>query len=166
MNCSACKRCNSFLRINLKAKIKKRSNDFRRYFTGSINPGELLDQDLNKILEIKFETGSEFQQYFELINNLHTLISATHKHPEHTVEKYLENDAHKEQVIFRFIKEMKDTSLKYNETVGAYNKANPKNKLSSVDPLQFDAIKDIENILNLHPNDLDHELKDDKLDAA
>lgn len=156
----------SILRINLKAKVKKRSNDFRRYFTGSINPGESLDRDLNIAIEIKFEISSDFQQYFDLINNLHTSITAAHKHPEHTVEKYLENDTHKEQVILRFIKEMKDTSSKYNEKVEVYNKANPKNKLSPIDPLQFEAMKDIEEILNLHPDDLDHELKGDKFDAA
>lgn len=153
--------------MNLKAKVKKRTNAFRKYFTIAINPGEMLDRDLSSILDVKFETGADFQRYFDSIKNIHSLITAIHKDPDHPVQKYLDEDAKRELVIIRFVKEMKDTSAKYNEKIEVYNKINPKRKLASIDPIQFDSMADIEHILNLEPENAESLLEhEDKFDAA
>lgn len=157
----------SILRMNLKAKVKRRAKAFRAYFSVAINPGEILDKDLSSILEVKFESGNDFQQYFDYVKNIHTLISAIHKDPEHPVQKFLEEDAKRELVIIRFVKEMKETSAKYNEKVEIYNKINPKHKLPSTDPLQFESMADIEQILNLDPaNNENLASEEEKFDAA
>ena len=157
----------SILRMNLKAKVKKRANAFRKYFAVAINPGEVLDRDLGCILDVKFESSADFQQYFDYIKNIHSLITAIHKDLDHPVQKYLDEDAKRERIIIRFVKEMKETSAKYNEKVDIYNKINPKHKLASTDPIQFASMADIEHILNLEPdNDENLASEEEKFDAA
>lgn len=153
--------------MNLKAKVKKRAHAFRKYFAPSINAGEILDKDLSAILDVKFEVGSDFQRYFDLIKNTHSLITAIHKDPEHPVQKYLDEDAKRELIIIRFVKEIKETSAKYNEKIDSYNKINPKHKLASTDPIQFQSMQDIEHILNLEPEVAIDELSEpEKIEAA
>lgn len=137
----------SILRINLKAKVKKRTLAFRNYFTTSIAMDGPLDKELNLILDLNFEVSREFQRYSEAIKNIHLLVSENHKDPLHPIQNYLVEDANKELTIIRFIKEIKDISKKYNEKVKIYNKKNPKKKLELTDPIQFDWIKEIEQIL-------------------
>jgi hypothetical protein len=152
----------SILRMNLKAKVKKRANAFRQYFAVSINPEEALDKDLSGILEVKFEAGPDFQQYFDYIKNIHSLITALHKDPDTPLQKYLEEDAKRELIIIRFVKEMNETSKKYNEKVEHYNKINPKQKL----PIQFNSLADIEHILGLETESKNTSLEEEKFDAA
>lgn len=153
--------------MNLKAKVKKRAKAFRAYFSVAINPGEILDKDLSSVLDVKFESGADFQQYFDYIKNIHSLISAIHKDPDHPVQKYMDEDAKRELVIIRFVKEMKETSAKYNEKVEIYNKINPKRKLPSADPIQFASMADIEHILSLEPENHENLLsEEEKFDAA
>lgn len=157
----------SILRMNLKAKVKKRANAFRKYFPLAVNPGEILDRDLCAILEVKFETGADFQSYFDIIKNIHSLISAIHKDPDHPVQKFLDEDSKKEIVIIRYVKEIKEASARYNEKVDTYNKANPKHKIAMTEAIQFESMRDIEHILNLEPDNVNGDvLEDEKLDAA
>jgi len=153
--------------MNLKSKVKKRANAFRKYFPLAVNPGEVLDRDLSAIVEVKFEIGSDFQSYFDLINNTHSLIKAIHKDPDHPVQKFFDEDSQKEQVIIRFVKEIKEVSARYNEKVETYNKINPKTKLTPADPIQFESMRDIEHILNLQPDGSEDEIsEDEKFDVA
>lgn len=141
----------SILRMNIRAKVKRRANEFRKYFAASITPDDLLDKDLNGILEIKFEIGADFQKYFDSINNIHSMVTALNKDPNAPTEKYFEEDPRLELVILRFVKEMKDSSKSYIEKAEKYNKANPKQKIDMVDPLNFDAMSTIENALCYDP---------------
>ncbi len=139
----------SILRMNIRAKVKKRTNAFRTFFSAAITPDEVLDKDLTSMLNIKFEAGPDFQQYFDYIKNTHSLVAALHKDLENPMQKYLDEDAKRELVIIRFVKEIKETSAKYNEKVEVYNKINPKNKMTPADPIQFELMTEIERILSM-----------------
>lgn len=153
----------SILRMNLKAKVKKRANAFRSYYAKSIVPNEILDRDLSALVEIKFESGNDFQQYFDFVQNTHTLIAAIHNEVESPVKAYEELDLKNEQIIIRIVKEMHDGSTNYNEKIEAYNTANPKNKMTLIDPIQFSSMHELFQNLHIEANT---EVEDKKTEAA
>lgn len=53
------------LRIILKAKIKKKSNYYRNVFPQTVNVGDMIDTALMKIVELKFDSGADFQSYVD-----------------------------------------------------------------------------------------------------
>lgn len=133
----------SILRINLKAKIKRRSNAFRTYFAKSITPDEILDRNLNEISELKLETSDEFQKYFDVTKRLQSLVRALPHLHTHPIDSYLEIDGKIELIILRIVKEMHDVSTRYNSKLENFNAINPKVKMVPIDPLQFEALKAI-----------------------
>lgn len=123
--------------------MKKRCHAFRSYYAKSIVPGEIIDRNISAISEIDFETGNDFQQYFDSIQNIHALIAAIHKDVDKPVKSYEESDFPQEQIIIRIIKEMHDGSASYNEKVENYNTINPKNKIDLVDPIHFNSMNEV-----------------------
>lgn len=141
----------SLLRINIKSKVKKRANAFRTYYAKLITQRHELDNNLTASVDITFETSRDFQQYFDLIKKIHSLVATLNKDPQTPIEKYLELDQKNEIAILRMTKKMKEVSHIYNEKVEAFNRLNLKNKLKLAEPLEFKALEEIEAILNLHP---------------
>lgn len=55
----------AILRMSLKAKVKKKVNLFKNRYVDPTNSGDTVDSTLNLMLENKFETSEDFQNYFD-----------------------------------------------------------------------------------------------------
>ncbi len=164
----------SMLRMALKSKVKKKANSFRAKFVKPINSGDSIDLSISELCENKFEKGEDFQAYFDLSKRINSYVNAemksnievgtSNQDVKNKIEDFMGSDIKNELAIIRIIKEMTDTTTKYNAKADSFNKANPKSKTSLLDPLIFPALADVSRIFN---DDSANRLgKSDHFDAA
>ncbi len=72
----------SMLRIALKAKVKKRANSTRVFFSKNIVPGDILESEIDQLGENKFETSKDFQTYYDRIKNIQSQLLQLHSSTE------------------------------------------------------------------------------------
>ena len=75
------------LRLILKAKVKKKTNYYRNVFPQPLHTGDMIDTSLNKITELKFESGPDFQTYVNICRGVNQYLKMS-------LEKY-----EKEQLV-------------------------------------------------------------------
>ncbi len=156
----------SSLRIALKSKVKKRSNSFRSYFPKAIPPNGQIDGELTVLSENRFESSADFQRYFDMINKIHLTLAELPKTFESPIEGFITGDAQMALLIAKIIKEMKDTTQWFNAKADIFNKVNPKKRITTLDAMVFEAMSEIDGLLQ---NELKLDaniLGDDKFDAA
>lgn len=145
----------SMLRMALKSKVKKKANSFRSKFVKPINSGDPFDIAISDLTENKFETGEDFQNYFDLSKRINSYINADFNlssdsiknlNPGVQVEDFMGPDLKNELAIIRTIKEITDASSKYNVKAETFNKLNPKVKIPYVDPLIFNSLTEVNRI--------------------
>ncbi len=156
----------STLRIALKSKVKKRSNSFRSYFPKAIPPNGQIDGELNALGEIRFESGADFQRYFEMIKKIHLTLAELPKTFESPIEGFRTGDEQTALYIAKVIKEMKESTQVFNLKAESFNKLNPQKRIATLDPMTFDAMAEIEGLLQIEEK-LDAKiLADTKSEAA
>ncbi len=142
----------SQLRLALKAKVKRKSNVFRSMMKTAIVEGDLFDTSLKSLVEVNFNTGQDFQKYFETSKQLFNIASVDNKGTglaEHTNENdYMSNDFKTEMDIIRIIKEMVDLNSKINHRVEEHNRTNTQ-KLERVESLMFPLITEVNRVFNV-----------------
>ena len=65
------------LRLILKAKIKKKSNYYRNVFPQPLIVGDMIDNSLVRIAELKFESGADFQTYLDTCRIVNQYLKVT-----------------------------------------------------------------------------------------
>ena len=157
----------SMLRINLKGKVKRKSNKYRSMFPVTIGTGDPVDLALNDMIENKLETGEEIERYFDIAKKINTLLVterskskdkvadknlAQHKQPETQYdqglgdEDFMGTDFKSEISIIRTIKDMVEISNLLNKKIETYNELNTKNPLPKVAPLNFPSLVDVNRV--------------------
>lgn len=176
----------SILRINLKAKVKRKSHKYRSLFPVSISAGDPADLALVDMIENKLETGEEIERYFNIarkINSLlvkessknrdkdkekvHEKLVTQHKselEPGHAVgrEDFMGTDFKSELSIIRTIKDMVEISVLLNKKIESYNELNLKSPLPKLSLIKFPSLIDVNRVFATQKNA--HE--DDSSEAA
>lgn len=165
----------SMLRISLKAKVKKKVNLFKTRYVDPANTGDTIDQTLNLVLENKFETSEDFQNYFDHSKKVNDIIKVdieaqqAEAEPPKTIlpykpsteprpvsppqpesvqkfEDFMGSDFKNELAIVRLIKEMVETSKQLNERIIFYNRLNKKSKYKVSEELIFSSLSDVNRV--------------------
>ena len=84
----------SMLRINLKAKVKRKSQKYRSLFPVAISKGDPVDLALVDMIENKLETNEEIQHYFDVARRINGLLTT-----ERNKSKEKEKVPEKEKII-------------------------------------------------------------------
>ncbi len=137
----------SQLRLALKAKVKRKTNAFRTMLQSPIIEGDLFDNITRSLVDVKFETSEDFQNYFDISRQTLNLIqiengTTAEANPENN---YMSNDFKSEMDILRIIKEMTELSAKINNRVEEHNRTSSQ-KLKKVDPLYFSSITEVNRV--------------------
>ena len=159
----------SMLRMALKSKVKKKANSFRSKFVKPINIGDPFDIAIGELTDNKFETGEDFQSYFDLSKRINSFINAdvqlttdiaTNMNTSHRFEDFMGPDLKNELAIIRTIKEITDATMKYNVRAEAFNRLKPKAKVPIIDALIFDSLSAVNRIfrddVDKNPDTPDH----------
>lgn len=142
----------SLLRISLKSKIKRKANSFHSRFVKPINAGDPIDLAINELSENKFETGEDFQNYFELSKRINGYIStdvigvSKELISQEQFEDYMGPDYKNELSIIRVIKEITELTSILNNRIDNYNFINAENKIAKSDPLVFPALIEVNRV--------------------
>jgi hypothetical protein len=140
----------SQLRMALKGKVKKKANVVRAACTSNIVEGDPFDQAVQQLVNNKFESSDDFQDYFDTSRKLVRLLQIDSKEPiaEHSVENnYMSHDFKTEMEIVRIIKDMCDLSAKINARIEEHKRTSGQ-KVARVDSLVFPAITEVNRIFN------------------
>lgn len=159
----------SQLRLALKSKVKKKSNVFRASSTMAIVEGDMFDSTLKQLVENKFETSDDFQEYFDISRRLVKTIQIESKEPvpDHSIENnYMSHDFKTEMDIVRIIKDMCDLSAKINSRIDEHKRTSPSQKISRIDSLVFPSITEINRIFNAEDKSDSNGSSDDKNKAS
>lgn len=137
----------SQLRLALKAKVKRKSNVLRTMIKSSIIEGDVFDTTTRSLLDIRFESSDDFQNYFDVSRNIVGMIhvdagTTAESNPENN---YMSSDFKTEMDIIRIIKEMIDLSGKINSRVEEYNRTSSQ-KLQKVDALTFPSSSEVHRV--------------------
>jgi hypothetical protein len=139
----------SQLRLALKGKIKRKSNVFRAGIKANIVEGDIYDSTLKSLVEVKFESSEDFQNYFDISKQLVKMVQVSNDGenvPSHVAENnYMSSDFKTEMDIIRLIKEMSDLSNKINSRVEEHNRTSTQ-KLQRVDSLVFPSITEVNKV--------------------
>ena len=137
----------SQLRLALKAKVKRKSNCLRTMIKTSIIEGDLFDTSVKSLIDVKFETSEDFQNYFDICRQIVAMINVENgTTAESTSENnYMSSDFKTEMDIIRIIKEMTDLSSRINSRVDEHNRTSSQ-KLKKVDGLVFGAITEVNRV--------------------
>ncbi|MGZ3691030.1 MAG: hypothetical protein ACXVAX_05990 [Pseudobdellovibrio sp.] len=138
----------SQLRLALRAKVKRKSNAFRSMLKSSIVEGDLFDNTVKSLCDVKFDSSEEFQHFFDISRQLVKMITVDlgSEAGERTSENnFMSNDFKTEMDILRIIKEMVDISAKINHRVVEHNRTSSQ-KLPRVDPIMFAAITEVNRV--------------------
>jgi hypothetical protein len=143
----------SQLRLALKAKVKRKSNIFRTMIKTAIIEGDLFDTSTRNLIDVKFETSDDFQEYFDVSRQIVSMINVENgtAHEAATENNFMSSDFKTEMDIIRIIKEMVDLSAKINARVEDHNRTSSQ-KLKKVDPLVFASITEINRVFKADDN--------------
>jgi hypothetical protein len=139
----------SQLRLALKGKVKRKSNVFRAAIKAQIVEGDIYDSNLKALIENKFETSDDFQNYFDVSRQLVKMVQISNDEETSSLRlaenDYMSSDFKTEMDIVRLIKDMTYISSKINAHVDEHNRTSKK-KLNKVDPLAFTSISEINRV--------------------
>lgn len=141
----------SQLRLALRAKVKRKSNVLRAASNVAVVEGDMFDSALKQLVENKFESSDDFQEYFDISRKLVKTIQIESKEliSEVSIENnYMSQDFKTEMDIVRMIKEMCDLSAKINARIEEQKRTSPGQKIARVDSLVFPAITEVNRIFN------------------
>ncbi len=139
----------SQLRLALRAKVKRKSNAFRTMLKSNIVEGDLFDNTVKSLCDVKFDTSEEFQHYFDISRNIVRMVLADtggEGMGEQTAENnFMSSDFKTEMDILRIIKEITDISAKINHRVLEHNRTSSQ-KLPRVDSIVFASITEVNRV--------------------
>ena len=175
------------LRMALRVRVKIKLSSFRERYGKLIDTGYEIDKALNEIATAKYESGDDFQRYFDLSrhiivmmkNDIHisAQFNRASKDPDQ-IDNATENsrlfyefcgpDYKNEIALVRVIKEITDTHNKLSKKISEFNLQHKNKKkfvpLSPVQPIQFDFMADINTIFK-NSDILLSDLKNKKSDS-
>lgn len=151
----------AMLRLTFKSKIKKKAMQFRASFKKAIPKGEVVDLALDEMIGLKFETGDEFQQYFDICKKVNVFLKADMAadgpsaaaapavgESAQIFEDFMSTDFKNELAIIRLIKEMTEVSTDLNKKIEAYNNLNLQKPVPKVDSLYFVSLIDVNKVFD------------------
>jgi hypothetical protein len=135
------------LKMALRVRVKIKLSSFRERFGKFINNGDEIDKALNEIHGIKYETGEDFQKYFDISKNVISNMKNDFRFAakfkemgeqhEHTSEAsksaqlfqdFCGPDYKNEIALVRIIKEITDTNNKLSKKIAEFNHDNRNKK--------------------------------------
>lgn len=151
----------AMLRINFKAKIKKKALQFRASFRKTIPKGEVADIALEEMVELKFETGEDFQRYFDICKKINIFLKADAlpvaadpnappivAESTQVFEDFMSSDFKNELAIIRLIKVMTEASADLNRRIESYNNMHLAQPMPKVDSLYFVSLMDVNRVFD------------------
>ena len=153
----------SIVRISLRAKIKKKSHKYRALFKTQVTAGDPVDLALTELIELKLESGEDFQRYFDLSKRLNSLLLSesarlgelTQDEKIDSIKKsdtfvahddFMGTDFKNELSIIRLIKDMVEISAMLNKRIEIYNEANLKTPMNKVSTLLFPSFVEVNRV--------------------
>ena len=168
------------MRMLLKAKVKKKAQYYRATFPQPYKQGDPLDVAAKDLSELAFETGDDFQKYFDISKSLNGIMmiaieknqqAKKDKEPtksapaaaESTTPKVSEDkkahgsdfmtaDVKNEFTILKIMHEMVALSQKIKNKIDSYNAAHPKNSINPTIVFHFDSLPDLQRIFSSQEN--------------
>jgi hypothetical protein len=153
----------AMLRINFKSKVKKKSSQFRASFRKQLPKGEVADLAIDELQTLKFETGADFQRYFDLCKKINIFIKAdlaasdnsgNSGNPGELLENadgnedFMSSDFNNELALIRIIKEMTEVTADLNKKIEAYNHLKRVKRVEKVDSLYFISLIDVNRVFD------------------
>lgn len=155
------------LKMALRVRVKIKLSSFRERFGKFINNGDEIDKALNEIHGIKYETGDDFQRYFDISKNVITTMKNDfrfaakfkemgeehdHAHSEaaesaQLFQDFCGPDYKNEIALVRVIKEITDTNNKLSKKIAEFNHDNRNKKkfvpIQTMNIIHFNFLEDI-----------------------
>lgn len=175
------------LRMALRVRVKIKLSSFRERFGKWIDSGIEIDKALNEMSSAKYESGEDFQKYFDLSRHIITMMkndirfsaqfNRASEHPDQ-IDSATESsklfyefcgpDYKNEIALVRVIKEITDTHNKLSKKIAEFNLQHKNRKkfvpLPPVLPIQFDFMTEINTIFK-NSDILLSDLKNKKSDS-
>lgn len=157
------------LKMALRVRVKTKLTSFRDRFGKLIDKDDEIDKALNEIYAIKYESGADFQKYFDIskqvITTMKNDIRFATKFKELSEQQSQESkgsetaqlfqdfcgpDYKNEIALVRIIKEITDANNKLSKKIQEFND-NFRNRkkfkpIQEVNPITFDFLVEINNI--------------------
>lgn len=140
-------------RMTLKGKVQRKAIIFRSTFKTPIFAGDQFDTALKRLNDNNFDTGADFQNYFDTSRQIVSLIHADPKsrpnagdNPTVLENDFMSKELKTEMDIIRIIKEISDVSAKLNERIDGFNFKFPSHAIEKVDPIYFTSMADVNRV--------------------
>jgi len=144
------------LRLNLKARIKKKANRFRASYPQSIANGDPIDIATSKLMDISFEKNSDFQDYIDLCKKINSYIeiASIDIAPEKRAEfqnpainsDIMGTDFKNEINIVRLINDMVSVSKVHCKMIAKYNNFDKKIKIPQKESINFTSLFELQKV--------------------
>ncbi|MBC7458765.1 MAG: hypothetical protein H7235_10830 [Bdellovibrionaceae bacterium] len=157
------------LKMALRVRVKIKLSAFRERFGKFINPHDEIDKALNEINAIKYDTGADFQKYFDISKQVISTMkndfrfSAKFKEASEQIpppseasesaqlfQDFCGPDYKNEIALVRVIKEITDAHNKFSKKIAAYNHTNRNRKkfvpMPTMNAIHFDFLENINSI--------------------
>ncbi len=161
------------MRMLLKAKVKKKAQFYRATFPQAYKQGDPLDVAAKDLSELLFETGDDFQKYFDLSKTLNGIMKiaiekSLETKKENTTQEpnavnrteastqsasdFMTADIKNEFTVLKIMHEMVELSQKIKNKIDSYNASNPKNSINQTIVFRFDSLPDLQRIFSSQEN--------------
>lgn len=144
------------LRLNLRARIKKKANRFRASYPQSITKGDPIDIATSRLMDIGFEKNSDFQDYIDLCKKINSYIEiasidiAPEKRSEFqnpaTNSDIMGTDFKNEINIVRLINDMVSVSKVHSKMITKYNNFDKKVRIPQKESIYFTSLFELQKV--------------------
>lgn len=167
----------SSYRMLLKAKVKKKAQFYRASMPQAIRQGDPIDNVVTQLTDLNFDSGEEFQKYFDSSKQLNNFLrmgiekakatqeakldptgQANLQKPPQSVEnvidtnsEFMTTDIKNEFTIIKIMNELIDLNLKIKSKIETYNSANFRNQLPVPKPITFNSLHELKKIFTSQP---------------
>lgn len=144
------------LRLNLRARVKKKSHRFRATYPQTITKGDPIDLATNQLMEITFEKNSDFQDYVDLCKKINSYIdvASIDLAPEKKTalmspainSDLMGTDFKNEINIARIINDLVSISKILNKVIVRYNNFDKKTKIQTRESIYFTSLFELQKV--------------------
>lgn len=163
----------AMLRMTFKSKVKKKAQQYRVSFRKPIPKGEVADLALEEMVDLKYESGADFQKYFDICRKINVFLKAdqtgapadqasaappANGNPpiislaQKLGEDFMSSDIKNELEIIKIIKEITEVCAELNKLIDAYNLQNKDKQLPNIGDINFVSLIDVNKVFNAEEN--------------
>lgn len=155
------------LRLNLKTRVKKKSQQFRVNYPKNLAPGDPVDTAIAMLSSIDFEKNDDFESYIELSKKINGFIKlanapkeaeddSTPKFEDNSYNDFIGTDIKNELNIVRIINDLVSISKTLQRQVTKFNHLERKNKVPYKEVISFPSYFELQRVLHYKQDSTTH----------